>query len=203
MGNASIEKLSNPPRLYSRSEVLSKPCPVPTEWGVYAWFFAQIPGVTPTDDCEIIDGKTLLYVGISPDKVGKPNSSQNLRKRIRTHYRGNAEGSTLRRTLGVLLVEQSDFLLRRVGSGRRMTLTHPGEQFLDAWMEKNAFVCWEEHPSPWELESELLDTFSCPLNIQGNGQHPFSGELKRLRSEAIRRARELPIAQEHNQTRTV
>jgi len=79
-----------------------------------------------------------------------------------------------------------------------MTLTHLGEQNLDEWMEKNAFVCWAEHTSPWELERELLDNLSCPLNIQGNGHHPFSGKLKRLRSEAIRRALETPIVQEYN-----
>ena len=202
MANIWIRKLINPPRLYSRRDVLTKSCPVPTEWGVYAWFFEQIPGVTPTDGCKTKHKKTLLYVGISPDKAGKPNSKENLRKRITYHYRGNAEGSTLRRTLGVLLAQQSGFPLRRVGSGKRMTLTHRGEQSLDEWMEKNAFVSWIEHPSPWELERELLDKLSCPLNIQGNNRHPFYDHLKRLRLEAIARARKLPIVHEHNQTRT-
>jgi len=202
MGISSIEQLTNPRRLYSRAEVLSKTCPVPSEWGVYAWFFDHIPGDTPTDGCKSKDDKTLLYVGISPDKAGKPNSKENLRKRITYHYRGNAEGSTLRRTLGVLLAQQSGFPLRRVGSGKRMTLTHRGEQFLDEWMDKNAFVSWIEHPSPWELERELLDTLSCPLNIQGNTRHPFCGQLRQVRSEAIAVAKELPIVNEHDQTRT-
>ncbi len=69
-----IRTLTNPPILYSRSAVLSKPSPVPPEWGVYAWFFKEIPGTTPTDGCVTKDGLTLLYVGISPDKVGKPDS---------------------------------------------------------------------------------------------------------------------------------
>ncbi|WP_368418925.1 GIY-YIG nuclease family protein, partial [Rhodovarius sp.] len=61
--------------------------------------------------CLSVNGHTLLYVGISPKNE---SSSQNLRKRITYHYRGNAEGSTLRLTLGVLLAQQSDFPLRRV-----------------------------------------------------------------------------------------
>ncbi len=125
-----------------------------------------------------------------------------MRKRITYHYRGNAEGSTLRRTLGVILAKQSGFPLRRVGSAKRMTLTHRGEQSLDEWMEKNAFVSWIEHASPWELERELLDKLSCPLNIQGNSRHPFYAQLKMLMLEAVARARKLPIVQERNQTRT-
>ncbi|WP_342450467.1 GIY-YIG nuclease family protein [Acinetobacter nosocomialis] len=50
---------------------------------------------------------TLLYAGISPDKKTKPNSKSNLRIRLKTHFAGNAEGSTLRRTLGILLAEMS------------------------------------------------------------------------------------------------
>ncbi|MET9440781.1 GIY-YIG nuclease family protein [Streptomyces sp. NPDC006610] len=53
-------------------------------------------------------------------------STQNLRKRVRYHYRGNAAGSTLRLTLGCLLGLE----LRRVGSGKRMTFGKAGEAIL-------------------------------------------------------------------------
>jgi hypothetical protein len=82
-----------------------------------------------------------------------------------------------------------------------MTFTHLGEQWLDNWMEENAFVCWVKHPAPWELEEELLGTLSLPLNIKGNKDQLFSDELNRLRKHAIRLAREMPIAQEGNQQR--
>jgi hypothetical protein len=141
---------------------------------------------------------TLLYVGIAPRNQG---SSQNLRRRISYHYRGNAEGSTLRRTLGILLTERSEFPLRRVGGGQRMTFTHLGEQWLDKWMEENAFVCWFEYPSPWNIEASIFKVLPLPLNIRDNGHHPFSGELNRLRKEAISMARQQPIAREENQRR--
>jgi hypothetical protein len=197
----SVIALTNTNILYSRSAVLNKPCPVPQEPGAYAWFFKEAPVIVPTDECILKDGLTLLYVGISPDKVSKPNSTQNLRKRITNHYRGNAEGSTLRRSLGVLLSEQSDFPLRRVGSGKRMTFTHLGEQWLDDWMENNAFVCWVQHPAPWELEEELLGTLSLPLNIKGNKEHMFADSLSQLRKDAIQLAKEMPVANEGNQQR--
>jgi hypothetical protein len=197
----SVTALTKPILLYSRSAVLAKACPVPQEPGAYAWFFKEVSPKVPTDGCITKDGMTLLYVGISPDKVSKPNSTQNLRKRITNHYRGNAEGSTLRRSLGVLLTGQSDFPLRRVGSGKRLTFTHLGEQWLDDWMEHNAFVCWIEHPTPWELEDELLGTLSLPLNIKGNKDHLFADSLSQLRKDAIKQARETPVANEGNQHR--
>ena len=84
-----------------------------------------------------------------------------------------------------------------------MTFTHIGEQWLDEWMEKNAFVCWVKHPEPWELEKDLLKTISCPLNIQGNKDHLFADRLSELRKEAKRVAREEAIAREDNQQRKI
>jgi hypothetical protein len=121
--------------LFSRSQVTAERDVVPASRGVYAWFFRDVPKQVPVDDCFCRDDKTLLYIGISPKN---PRSKQSLRRRISYHYRGNAEGSTLRLTLSALLATDSDFPLRRVGSGRRMTFTHLGEQWLDDWMANNA-----------------------------------------------------------------
>src|SRR5262245_40245275 len=147
--------ISPPERLYSRAEVLQRPSPVPNANGLYAWYFRNIPSVIPTDNCLEFNGTMLLYIGIAPDKINKPNSRATLLKRIRQHYAGNAEGSTLRRTLGVLLADQSGFPLRRVGSGKRFTLTHAGEQFLDDWMQKNSLFAWMELLEPWTIERML------------------------------------------------
>ena len=120
-----------------------------------AWYLRMVlQGYSREHICNCVtkDSLTLLYVGISPDKIGKPNSRQNLGTRITTPFQGNAEGSTLRRSLGVLLAEKSGYPLCRVGSGKRMTLTHSEEQWLDDWMTENAFVCWLEHQAPWEFE---------------------------------------------------
>ncbi len=187
-----------PGRLYNREEVLGSACPVPRAAGVYAWFFRQVPDLVPTKGCSTHEGLTLLYVGISPDRQGKPKSSQTLRHRVRYHYQGNAEGSTLRRTLGVLLTPESGFPLRRVGSGRRMTFTNAGERWLDEWMRDNAFITWIGHEEPWLLEDELLRTMSLPLNLKGNARHAFAATLSGLRRRANAHARELPIVDERD-----
>lgn len=184
-----------PEKTYSRTEVMSVPSPVPAVNGIYFWWCKEIPPGVPAEGCITFDDYTLLYVGISPDQRGKPNSRSNLRKRIKTHYSGNAAGSTLRRTLGVLLSRESNFPLRRVGSGSRMTFTHPGEQWLDAWMEKNAKVHWIPVEAPWELEDTLIASIPLPLNIQGNA-HDFRMTLSGMRSQAAAEARLMEIADE-------
>lgn len=184
--------------LFSRQAILAEPDLIPSERGVYAWFFRHAPPLVPTEGCYSRQGLTLLYVGISPKN---DRSTQNLRKRITYHLRGNSEGSTLRLTLGVLLEQISDFPLRRVGSGRRMTLTHLGEQWLDSWVDENASVCWVEHSQPWTLEEQLIAGHSLPLNLQGNRDHPFHEQLSEVRRKAKQQARDMPIANEDNQQR--
>ncbi len=110
--------------------------------------------------------------------------SQNFRKRIVYHYRGNAEGSTLRLSLGVLLSKELDIKLGRVGSGKRMTLGPEGEAKLSAWMSRNAYVSWVPHAQPWEPEDELIAHLNLPISLQGNSHNRFYRELKRLRKEA-------------------
>ena len=184
---------SNLQHLYSRKEVLSNPSPVPKAHGLYAWFFREVPDGVPVEGCLTLEGLTLLYIGSSPDKKGKADSAQTLQQRVRYHFQGNADGSTLRRSLGILLAQKSGFPLRRVGSGKRMTLTSKGERWLDAWMEENAFIAWVEHAEPWTLEHELFQTLPLPLNIQGNKHRPFAAVLTGIREKAIAKAKELPV----------
>lgn len=197
-GATMAELLTNPLALCSRPGVLASPTVVPATRGLYGWWFRDVPAGVPCNGCACMDDLTLLYVGISPKN---PTSTQHLRRRILTHYAGNAEGSTLRRTLGILLAEASGFPLRRVGSGNRMTFTHLGEQWLDAWMDANAYVGWVEHPEPWTVEAGVFSRLSLPLNLQDNKHHAFHPVLSGRRAEAKARARDEPIAHEGNQQR--
>ncbi len=186
--------LLEPAKLWTRSEVLSRPCPVPHVAGVYAWFFHTIPDGIPTEGCLRIGELMLLYVGISPKAppvTGTP-SRQTLRTRIRYHFRGNAEGSTLRLTLGCLLSHSLGIELRRVGSGLRMTFG-AGEQILNEWLEQNARVAWLTCGEPWRVEEELIRSVSLPLNLDQNRNHRFHAVLSEMRRAAKMRARELPV----------
>ncbi|MFJ3761748.1 GIY-YIG nuclease family protein [Streptomyces sp. NPDC090080] len=175
-------ELVSPVRLWTAQEVLARPGPVPAAAGVYGWHFAR----SPHPD---LHAGRLLYVGIAPRYMANRTSTQNLRKRVRYHYRGNAAGSTLRLTLGCLLGLE----LRRVGSGRRMTFGKTGEATLSQWMADNARVCWIERSEPWELESRLIADLDLPLNLDQNRHNAFHDRLKEIRARAREQARELPV----------
>jgi hypothetical protein len=182
-------KLLHSARLYEWSDLATNRALPQSTSGVYAWFFRFIPPGVPTQGCLVREGRTLLYVGISPES---PNSAATLRGRLRQHFTGHAEGSTLRRTLGCLLEEELDTVLRRVGSHNRMTYG-PNEIKLTHWMDKNATVAWVETDVPWQLEPYLIQNQNLPLNIKGNEGHSFYAELRRQRAQARQRARQLPV----------
>lgn len=177
--------------LYRWSEFKNSPLLPPRSPGVYAWFFERVPAGVPTDSCVVRDGATLLYVGISPES---DRSRMTLRDRLRLHFEGNAESSTLRRSLGCLLEGELGTVLRRVGSATTLTFVEK-ESALSTWMADAALIAWLEMAKPWVLEDHLLETFSLPLNIKGNARHPFCAQLTGLRDKARQRAKELPVVQ--------
>jgi hypothetical protein len=189
-----MDALVWPARLYARDEVLARPCPVPTESGVYAWYFDRAPGTTPLDNAHSVNGWSLLYLGISPraPRADGTSSRQSIRSRLRFHYRGNAYGSTLRLTLGSLLSRELGIGLRRVGSGTRLTFSG-GETALSDWMAAHARICWLTTGQPWTVESELIQQLTLPLNLDQNIHSPFRATLSAARAEQRAIARSLPI----------
>ena len=186
--------LLHPHKFVLRVEVLTRPCPVPALPGVYAWWFREIPPGLVTGKCLTHDDLTLLYVGISPKRPPKEgrSSRQTLRTRIRYHYRGNAEGSTLRLTLGCLLSERLGLCLYRVGSGKRMTFCE-GEAVLSDWMASNAFVSWMVATEPWITEAGLIKSVNLPLNIDQNAHSPSIVAVRTARKEAEELAQCRPV----------
>ena len=168
---------------------------MPAQSGVYGWWFRRLPSSFDTSLCLTREGLTLLYTGISPKRPpssgGRP-SRQTLRDRIRYHYTGNAEGSTLRKTLGILLADELGIELRRVGSGSRMTFG-TGEAKLSGWMAESALVGWIVDPEPWLLEEHLIASLDVPLNLEGNARNAFHPRLTAMRAAAVARARELDV----------
>src|SRR5437762_3332737 len=95
--------LLQPAELLSASDVLGRPSAAPAEPGIYAWYFSEVPGGIDTSGCFSLDCHKLLYIGISPSAPplnGKAPSRSTIRNRLQQHFGGNAEGSTLRLTLG-------------------------------------------------------------------------------------------------------
>jgi hypothetical protein len=188
-------RFASPVRVYSYEDVLYRPSPVPAQAGVYGWWFERLPPAVVADGCRQHQSLRLLYAGISPNRPpgnGRSPSKQNLRERIRYHYTGNAEGSTLRKTLGCLLADELGIELRRVGSGSRMTFVE-GEQALSGWMAENAYVSWVTCDQPWELEHQLIAALDLPLNLQGNRHNRFHSELTAARARCVARAKAMPV----------
>lgn len=181
--------------LHTTVEVLSRPSPVPCRPGIYAWFFRKAPAGIDDHGAFERDGLRLLYVGISPKAPpadGSPQSHQNLYTRVRYHCTGNAEGSTLRLTLGCLLADELGIELRRVGSGKRLTFSD-GEAVLREWMAATALVAFIEHPTPWVPEPEIIGRLDLPLNIEHNAHNPQRPFVRAARARCKARARELSI----------
>lgn len=180
------DQLIHPARLYAWAEVSEKRTLVPKKPGLYAWWFAEVPPGVPTAGTVEHGGHRLLYVGISP-KDGK--SKSNLRKRvIRSHFGGNASGSTLRLTLGCLLGGRLGIRLQPTGSTGRLTFAG-GEAKLTQWMAQNALVSWVEHPEPWVVEAHAIASLCLPLNLGQNQRSPFHRELTILRGRCKAAAR--------------
>ena len=171
-------------RLYSRSEVNTKPYPVPPKSGFYAWFFKNISETIPVENCFVRDGFTLLYLGISPSSEA---SSANLLKRIRSqHLNGNAAGSTLRFSLASILGDSMNMPLIKKGS--RVFLGE-NEAKLNKWLDENARVTFVECEKPWLYESSLIKQLDLPINLEHNKQHSFYTTMKKIRSDARKVAR--------------
>ena len=146
--------------------------------GIYAWFFRRIPDGIPTGGCISRDGATLLYVGISPRKEGGKGK---LSERVRYHFEGKAQWSTLRYSLGSVLKNELGTVLK--ASGRSWTFGTT-EAALSRWIAENAMVSWVGLRNPRPLEKYILNTISLPLNIEGNSHHPFCKRLKELRKSS-------------------
>ena len=179
-----------PDHLWSRKEILAKNCPVPQEPGIYGWYFRNIPKIVPIDECHRYNNLILLYIGISP---GTSVSNNNLRKRIGFHMNQNAEGSTLRRSLGCILSEELDINLCRVGNGKCYTFGKDGESKLSQWMEMNSFVVWAVISEPWKYEKYFINKLKLPLNLKNNPDNEFSTKLKSIRKEQRLKAEELQV----------
>jgi hypothetical protein len=136
---------------------------------------------------------------VDPDELKAPPASggaasrQTIRGRIGYHYRGNAEGSTLRLTLGCLLADDLGLVLRRVGGGRRMTFGLDGERWLTEWMADHSRVVSAATPQPWLVEHELIRTLALPLNLDQNWHSRFHQRPSALLAQQRAIGRSRPV----------
>ena len=162
--------------------------PPPTSFGLYFWWFEKrviqklLPKIKLAGYPEYSKGWifrekwNLLYIGIG----------SNLKTRILAcHFRGNANVSTLRMSLGCLLVIELGICLwkqPRLRDGEyRYTFGVEGEKKLSKWMAGNALVRLVETPDYEALEEKYIRQYAPLLNIDDNPR--LFRPLKVLRSQ--------------------
>ena len=186
-----FDTILRPANLWSPTEVLNSPSPVPRLAGLYGWYFADPPPSVPLQDCIYSHGRWLLYVGICPAGPPPANAEptrRTLRERLRTHIRGRADASTLRLTLGCILIDELELTLSPRPTDKRLDFG-TGEDLLTGWIAPHGSVVWMTHSQPWTLEIPLIRAAKPPLNLAHNQAHPFHNHLSKLRRECTRKAR--------------
>lgn len=66
--------------------------------------------------------------------------------------------------------------LNSSGMGKSDTKNKNGTDLAQIAQRTHLFVCWN-----WEFVNELLSSPSPPLNVKGNGEHPFARVLTEAR----------------------
>lgn len=154
----------------------------PPEPGVYGFFLiegAGVPGIAQP-------GGQALYIG----------TSGNLAQReFDTHFAAGQSGfSTLRRSLGALLIDQLDLKPRPRGTGasetnyRNYRFDDEGEERLSAWMEASLRVGVHAVSEPKAIEKALIGLACPPLNLT-NWANPDSPTIKAARAACVEMAR--------------
>lgn len=170
-----IARLRAPEKLWDHSAGTDL---IPAEGGLYGWHFTAAPRAD-------LDADRLLYVGISP---GRATSKETLRSRIKYHFSGDAEGSTVRMTVGLLL----GLPLHLRERTETKTFGPDGEAELSEWLVEHGRLCWHLHHEPWTIRPEVVAGADVPLNVQHNAEHPFAPVISALRARAIADARTRP-----------
>jgi hypothetical protein len=168
-----------------------------SEPGMYAWYFDEVSAAATHENCHRVDKWTLLYVG----------KASSLRYRLlRDHFGGDAEGSTLRLTLGCLLGIQ---LYVRGTNRERWWFGPQGEKQLSGWMREHGRVAvakvrdgalgWPSQVGDLEghildrTERMLIDHFWLPLNLDHNREE-VCGKVRAIRDACKKAA--LPYREE-------
>jgi len=156
-------KLFNEENFCEAAALQGKNSIVPREAGIYAHWYRALPHTRIDASAMHKVGEWHLgYIGITLSKNG-------LRGRLNQHFRGNAEGSTVRYSLGSLMRRQ--LLLK--GSKGKTKSWGAWETDLTTWMAGNMRFSFFPCANPKDLEVWFLKEFYLPINHKGNDECHF------------------------------
>lgn len=120
---------------------------------------STFPETTIKPILKIFNGLRVIYTGIA---------GTSLRKRdLRQHFRGNAGGSTLRKSIGVLFGYKLIARDKDKSNGKTKFST-TDENKLSEWMQQNLLMYFYSNNNHNNIEIELINHFNPPLNLKGN-----------------------------------
>ena len=117
-------------------------------------------------------GADLMYIGMSADAV---------RRRVKTHLTGDSCASSLRQTLGILLMQELGLTPEPIPLTSRFHFGE-GERRLTDWMVDRGFVLVIGSHVPESDEARLIRVLEPPLNITGRRRSPGARHLLVLRN---------------------
>lgn len=125
----------------------------PSAPGLYAWWAPPtiLPEMAGPAHPSTTDLR-LLYVGLATK----------LRSRLASNHLRRSGSSTLRRTLAGLLLDEQGYRTRWTD---RVLLVDEDETRLTEWMGAHLRVSWCEHPTPREVEGDIIRALHPPLNV--------------------------------------
>ncbi|MFL4477937.1 GIY-YIG nuclease family protein [Paeniglutamicibacter sp. ORCA_105] len=150
--------------------------------GVYAWWDPKgaLARFWPTGFPQVDPAKP-LYVGIARTTLAERAGKMHLEKtRI----------STIRRSLVALLVDDLLVLPEIVVDPRRRTkfsLAPAAEQLLTNWMITHLQTTWVLHPTPEDVEKDIIKKIAPPLNYAHATKGPYAKPLQAHRDQLLTR----------------
>jgi hypothetical protein len=154
----------------------------PSTPGVYAIFLRRqgtLASIVPS-----VDG--IVYIG---------RSSNLAQRELGTHFQTGQSGfSTVRRSLGAMLLDELDLKPRPRGNGASENnylcyrFDDAGEQRLSDWMHENLDLAVHSVANPGQLERELVVTAQPPLNLT-HWSNPDAASIKAARKACVAAAR--------------
>ncbi|NOV03218.1 hypothetical protein GC097_24770 [Paenibacillus sp. LMG 31457] len=110
-----------------------------------------------TLEFDYLCSRPIIYIGISNKKLRARD--------FRNHFNGNTRGSTLRKSLGSLMLFTK---MREEKDDNKYKFIKSDEDNLSSWMKENLYLYYCTLENPDEIEKKLIDQYNPPLNLKDN-----------------------------------
>ena len=147
---------------------------LPTTSGFYIICLNEdsaLPNTLAKANFSVYKNLRVLYVGIT-------NAEKGIRGRdYKNHFNGNAGGSTLRKSLGVLfnykLIPRDKDI-----TNNKKKFSKEDELKLSVWMKNNLTFFYKIFENPGRIEQDLIDLFNPPINLDKTKHLMINKEIR-------------------------